>query len=162
MGFLNGIFGGPSTSQQSSSASNQAFPYLASALSGALPDASNASSMISKLLGGDNSGLQQYEQNTGYYPAQQATSYGVTANRAASGMLNSGGTQTALNTAANNLNQTYANNYLSALTGYGNLGVSSANALSGSGYQSSSSGSSTNGGKTGLGKLLGAGASIFM
>ncbi|HEY5107211.1 MAG TPA: hypothetical protein VII73_10645 [Caulobacteraceae bacterium] len=88
-------------------------------------------------LGGDaaasKAALDQYLGSTGYQFQLQNGEDAITGNRAASGLLDSGGTLKALDTFGQNLASTSAGSWLSDLSGISNTGESAVNALSGTG-----------------------------
>lgn len=88
-------------------------------------------------LGGDAAAskvaLDQFLGSTGYQFQLQNGEDAITGNRAASGLLDSGGTLKALDTFGQNLASTSAGSWLSKLAGISSTGVAAVNALSGTG-----------------------------
>lgn len=128
-----------SSQSSTSNSSNQAYPFLQDALGGQVGNVGAASSALSGLLGGDASGLQGYQQATGFNPQLNYGMRGVTGAGAAAGLLNSGSTQKSLMNYGNLLSNQSSQNYIQNLLGLGNLGVSSAGVLAGAGQVSNSS-----------------------
>lgn len=155
---MSSIFGGSKQSSQSSS-TNQAYPYLQSALGGTIGTGTSAGSQIANLLGlngsdAQNQGFQNFRNSTGYQFGLDQGMQAINGNAATQGLLNSGSTLKALNTFGQNYANTQYQNYLNPLQNLLNSGLQGAGILAGAGQtsQSSSSGSSNNGG---VGKAIG-------
>ncbi len=133
---------GINKSSQSSSSSNQAFPFLQSALGGQVGNVGTATSGLSSLLGGNASGLHNYQDATGFGQQLQYGLRGVSSSGAANGLLNSGSTQKSLMNYGNMLENQSSQNYIQNLLGLGNLGLGSAGVLAGAGQTSQGKGSS--------------------
>lgn len=134
-----------SSSTQQQSTSNQAYGDVGQNLIGQSAAGSNATNILSSLLSGGAQGqqaFQNYQNSTGYQNQLDSMSRAITGNRAASGLLRSGGTGTALQTQGNQLANQSFNNYLSQLLGLAGLGNQSAGLL-GSIAPTSQQGSST-------------------
>ncbi len=133
---------GINKSSQSSSSSNQAFPMLQSSLGGSLGNVNAASSGLSALLGGDNTGLKAYQKATGFDPQLNYGMRGVTGAGAAHGLLNSGSTGKSLMSYGNMLENQSSQNFIQNLLGFGQLGLGAGGVLAGAGQTSNSSGKS--------------------
>lgn len=153
---MSAIFGG-SKSKQSSSSSNQAYPYLQQAYGGQVSNGTTANnSLLSLLTGGAGSqdAFNNYKNSAGYRSTLDAGSHAITDNAASRGLLNSGATGKALTNYGQNLNQQYYNNYLNQLLGVSQQGLAAGGLIGGAGSTSSSTGSSSS--KPGIGGFLGA------
>lgn len=155
---MSSIFGGSSNSSQSSS-TNQAYPYLQGALSGTVGTGTAAGSQIANMLGlnganAQNQGFTNWRNSTGYQFGLNQGMQSINGNAATQGLLNSGSTLKALDTYGQNYANTQYGNYTGQLQNLLNSGLQGAGVLAGAGQtsQSSSSGSSNNGG---LGKAIG-------
>lgn len=129
-----------SSQSQSSNSSNQAFPFLQSALGGQVGQVGASTSALSSLLGGDSGGLNAFQNATGFDAQAEQGSRGVTGNAAASGLLRSGSTAKGLQSYGQNLQNQSAQSYIQNLLGLGQLGLGSAGVLAGAGTTSSSQG----------------------
>jgi len=160
---MSNIFGG-SQQQSQSSSTNQAYPYLQSALSGNVTQGNSAGNQIANMLGlngapAQNAGFSNWQNGTGYQFGLQQGMNSITGNAATQGLLNSGGTAKALDTYGQNYANTQYGNYVNQLQGLLGSGIQSAGVIGGAGNtsQSSASGSSNTGGIGGaLGSLLAA------
>lgn len=146
---MSNLLGGNSKQSQSSSTSNQAYPYLQGALSGDVSNGTSANDMLSQLLGGDQSGLQNFQNSSGFQNQLQQGSQAVTDNAASRGLLQSGGTGKALTSYGQGLASQSYNSYLQNLLGLSNAGTAAAGVISGAGQTSTGTQSSKS--KTGLG-----------
>lgn len=151
---MGGIFGG----RAKATTGNQAYGQLSQSLGPTVGFAQQGGNGISALLGGDSTGFDKYKGATGFDFQGQQGSQGITGNAAARGLLRSGGTGKSLVDFGNNLQQSFADKYLSQLLGLGNLGIGAGNVLAGAGQTKKETG----GGKSGLGNALGMGATIAM
>lgn len=149
MGFLTG------ESKSQSSSSNRAYDTLNNSFSPMLGYASQGAGGLSALLSGDTTGLDAYKKNMGYDWTLGQGLASTSAKAASAGSLDSGATLKALANYQTGLNNQYATNYMSGLSGLSNLGISAGNALSGAGQVSNSSQYSN----PGLAALIGAAAS---
>jgi hypothetical protein len=116
--------------------------------------------------GGAQQGYQNYLQQAGYAPAMAQLSKGVTGQGAASGLLRSGSTATALQTQGANLNNQFYTNYLQQLKDTAGLGLQAGGLITNAGQRSSSTstGNSQGGGPSTLGSIastVGAIAPLF-
>lgn len=132
---------GFSKNSQSSTTSNQAFPFLQNALGGVVSNVGSAAGGLSSLLGGDALGLHKFQDATGFGSQLQYGLRGVSSSGAAAGLLNSGSTQKALMNYGNMLENQSSQNYIQNLLGLGNLGLGAAGTIAGAGQTSSSKGS---------------------
>ena len=129
-------------------------------LSGTLANGGAANNQLAALLGigGDpaaaQAGYQNYQNSTGFQNQLDSMSRGITGNQAASGLLRSGSTGTALQTGANDLAKGNFNNYLSQLLGLSNAGQGAASTIVGVGTQVSKSTPSA-------GSMIGGALSLF-
>lgn len=155
---MSAIFGG-SKSSQSSSSSNQAYPYIQQQFGGQVRGGLQAGDQIRAILGlgGDSAAasqaFQNYKNSTGYQTNLDAGSRAVTDNAASRGLLGSGSTLQALTNYGTNLNNQYYNNYLQNLLGQQTMGNAAGSLIAGSGQKYSSTGSSSQ--KPGLGGFIG-------
>lgn len=153
---MSRILGG-SKQKHTSTTSNQAFDTINQAFSPMLSQGVAGANALSALLGGDTSGLRQYQNATGFDAAAEAGSRGITGNAAASGLLRSGGTGKALQAFGQDLQNQYTNQYIDRLLQQANLGLNAGGLLANAGQQHTSQGKSSS--KKGLGGLIGAAAS---
>lgn len=145
---MSAIFGG---SQQKTSSSNQAYPYLQGALSGTVGTGTGAGAQIANLLGlngqqGQDQGFQDWRNSTGYQFGLDQGTQSITGNAATQGLLNSGSTLKALDTYGQNYANTQYQNYLNPLQSLLGSGINAASTIGGAGQVSSGSQSSNNGG----------------
>lgn len=138
------LFGG---SKQKSS--NKAYGDISNAFKPALGYTTQGGDAISALLGGDASGFNKYKDATGFDWQAEQGSRGITGNAAASGLLRSGATSKSLVNYGENLQNQFADNYLTKLLGLAGLGTQAGSVLAGSGQVSKGSS------KPGLGGFLG-------
>lgn len=159
------LFGGSSEkSQSTSSSSNQAFPYLQSALGGTIGQGTAAGSSLADMLGLNGNpaqaqGFNNFRNSTGYQFGLDQGLQSIRGGAATKGLLNSGSTAKALETYGQNYANTQYGNYTSLLQSLLGSGLQGANILSGAGQvsqsQSTSSGSKSDGGPGAfLGTLL--------
>lgn len=149
---MGSIFGGGKQKSQSNQY-NKAWDSVSSAFTPLLGNAAQGAQDITSFLGGDSTGFNLFKKATGFDAAAEAGSRGITGNAAAGGLLRSGGTAKALQAFGNQMQNQYANDYLSNLFNRANLGFNAANALTSAGQvgQSTRSGKS----KNGIGDFLG-------
>lgn len=145
MGFLTG------ESKSSSQSYNKAYDALNSAYSPLLGYANTGASGLSSLLSGDTTGLDKYKSAMGYDWNLGQGLASTVAGAASKGLSDSGATLKGLANYQTGLNNQYAQNYMSGLTGLSQLGLSAGNALAGAGQVSNSNSSQTQG----IGGLLG-------
>ena len=151
---MSKIFGG-SKSKQSSS--NQAFGQIRDTFTPVTANAAKGADALAALLSGDTSGFNAYKDATGYDFMAEEGSRGITGNAAANGLLRSGSTGKSLVNYGNQLQQTFAGNYMDKLLAQAGLGLQAGQLISGAGNVSSGKSSS----KKGLGGFLGTAASAF-
>lgn len=148
---MGALFGKPSSG--SSSSYNVNNELLKSSLGGTLGAAGDATSMLKSLFSGDTGGFDAFKNSGGYKAAMQGGTDAIIGNQAAKGMFQSGATGKALTRFGQGLGDSYLQNYIQNLTGYGNLGLGAGGVLASSGQTSNSS---QQGGKKGLlGGVLG-------
>lgn len=168
---MSSIFGGANAftgagqSSSTSSASNQAYPYLQNALSPQVATSGQASSQIANMLGlngpqSQNAGFDTWKNSTGYQFGLDQGSQAITGNAATQGLLNSGSTAKALDTYGQNYANTQYQNYLNPLQNLIGSGNQAAGTIGGAGAvansQSNGTTASPGGGLGGmLGGLLG-------
>ncbi len=158
------IFGG-SKQQSTSSSNNQAFPLLSQPLQGVLNNGVNSGNQIANMLGlnggaAQNEGFTNWQNSTGYQFGKQQGMDSITGNAAASGLLNSGGNEKALETYGQNYANTQYGNYNNMLQSLLGSGLQGAGTLANAGFQSQSqgSGSSSPGISKFIGQMMGKGA----
>lgn len=123
---------------------------LVSKLSGNLDDIGAGSGLVKALLSGDGSGYRGFKGAVGFDDMMDRGVESITNNRAAQGLLRSGGTPKAIADYATTLEDQYLDNYLSSALGLGGLGISAANVLASSGQRTKKNSSQ---GKKGLGDI---------
>lgn len=155
----NALAGGSDTSS-----TNQAYPYLQGALGGTIGQGTGAGNQIASMLGlnggsAQNQGFTNWRNSTGYQFGLDQGMQSITGNAAASGLVNSGGNEKALQTYGQNYANTQYGNYMGQLQGLLGSGLQGAGILAGAGP--TSKGTTTNdmfssgGGPAGIGQLLG-------
>lgn len=153
---MSKVFGGSKSKQQSSSESfNRNDALIKDTFSPLTNIGTSAAGSLQALLGGDSTGFDNYKSATGFDFVGEQGGRGILANRAAKGLLNSGGTQKDLVEYGNNLQQTFAGNYMDKLLGLTSAGTSAGGLIAGTGNYSKSSGTSKSSSKPGLGGFLG-------
>jgi hypothetical protein len=159
MGFLRSKSKSQQTASSQSQTSNRAYDTLSEAYSPILGTAGKVNSALSDLLGlnGGGDAFANYRNSTGYDFMFNEGSRAITNNRAAGGLLNSGGTLKALTKYGQNTGAQYFNQYLAQLMGLRGGADQAANILAGAGGTSSSSSQSqgTSTSREGLGGLIG-------
>lgn len=159
---MSSIFGGTKSSSSSTSTSgNSNNSLLTSQYSDLLGTTNTASDYLGALLSGDSSGLDAYKDATGYASTLENGDNNISNNMAAAGLRTSGDAAKALAAYGSNLDSTYANNYLNALSTYGQTGLSAANLLASSGQYSNSSSQSKSTTSQGISGLAGAALSAY-
>lgn len=161
--FSRAVSGGQDQSSQSTS-SNQAYPFLQSALSGVVGQGAGAGSQIANMLGlggagAQGTGFDNWKNSTGYQFGLDQGTQAITGNAATKGLLNSGGTLKALNTFGQDYASTKSGDYMNQLQGLLGSGIQGANTIGGAGQvaNSTSKGSSDKGAGGFVGSLLGKG-----
>lgn len=167
---MSSLFGGSSPGQTlmggsaaNSQSSNQAYPYLQSALSGNVGNGGAAGNQMANMLGlngaqGQNQGFQNFQNSTGYQFGLNQGLGSITGNAATQGLLNSGGTMKAMDTFGQNYANTQYGNYMGQLQGLLGAGNQSAGVIGSAGQQSTSSETKSPGMGGFIGQLLGKGA----
>jgi hypothetical protein len=145
---MSKIFGG-SKSKQSSS--NQAFGQIRDTFTPVTDNAAKGANALAALLSGDTSGFNTYKDATGYDFMAEEGSRGITGNAAANGLLRSGSTGKSLVNYGNQLQQTFAGNYMDRLLAQAGLGLQAGQLIASAGNVSKGKSSS----KKGLGGFLG-------
>jgi len=138
------LFGG-----EKSKESNKAYGDISNAFKPALGYVTQGGDAISQLLGGDATGFNKYKDATGFDWQAEQGSRGITNNAAANGLLRAGSTSKSLVNYGNNIQNTFADNFLTKLLGLAGLGTQAGGVLANAGRVSKSSK------KPGLGKFLG-------
>src|SRR6185312_16947388 len=110
-----------------------------SAVSSTAGTIGNAANGIAE-AGGATGGFHDYAANAGYAPALQALQKGVIGGQAASGLLRSGSTDTALLTKGAGLDSSMYDNYLQHLQGLSGLGLQAGGLVANAGQKSTSTG----------------------
>lgn len=145
---MGGLFGGSKQTSTSSNLNNSALTSALMPTVGGVGDSFNA---IKALLSGDTSGFNTFKNAAGYNFAAKQGTQGVMGSGAARGLLRSGATGKSLISFGQGLANQYLDNYLSKLTGLGQLGLGAAGVLADSGRVSNQTSKS----KNGLGGLVG-------
>lgn len=135
----------------SSLTENTQLPFLSQALSGLAGGANRGMDLIGSILGLPGSdpalgeqGFNRYKDLGGFNFALDRGMGGITANRAAQGLLNSGGTQKKLVEFGTGLQNQYLNQYLQNAMQIPSVGLQAADILKGAGVRSSSDSSNWN------------------
>lgn len=149
MGFSSSKQSSQGTSQQTSTSSNQAYPFLNSALGSQVSNVGAGSNAIRALLGLDGGaaqtqGFDNFRNSSGYDFIRDQGVQGIEGSQAAKGMLNSGSTLKAITGYSSNLANNFLSQYLQQLQGLSQTGLSAANVIGGAGQTSSSQGTSNN------------------
>jgi hypothetical protein len=164
--FMRTVFGGPEEGTSQSSSTNQAFPLLSQSLSPQLGNATGGSNSLAALLGvgGDPAAQQQafsnWRNSTGYQFGLDQGVNAITGNRAAKGILNSGGTAKAIDTFGQNYANTQYQNYLNPLQSLIQSGNQAGQVLGSAGTVMQSS-EKKQGSKKGMGDFIGQVASAI-
>lgn len=147
---MSKIFGGSksqqsskSTSVSESSSSNRAFDFLRDAYSPVISAGNDAFSSLRALLGGDQTGFNNYKDATGFKFAEEQGAKGLFNQRAAGRTLQSGAAGKALVRYGNDIQQQYAGNYMDRLLGQAGLGMQAGSLVGGAGQTSKSFGNQT-------------------
>jgi hypothetical protein len=159
-GLITGAYSGAmNTGNNATNFLGQLLGVPGSTVSGTAHDIGTAANGIAE-AGGAAGGFHDYAQNAGYSNALQALQKGVTGGQAASGLLRSGATGTALLTKGAALDSSMYDNYLQHLQGLSGLGLQAGGLIANAGQKSTSQG----GGPSTLGSIastVGGIASIF-
>lgn len=152
MGFLTGK---PSKSTGSTESGNKAWDSISGAFTPALGYVTQGGNAVSALLGLSGNGdaqkaaLENFSNSSGMEFLRDQINNQVTSNKAASGLLNSGSTLTALQDRGAQLGSTFLNNYMQNLFGLGQLGLGAGGVMSDAGRWSKGE-TSSKGPKKGL------------
>lgn len=146
---MSNLLGGNSKQKSAASSSNQAFPFLQGALGGDVTNGTSANDMLSQLLGGNQTGLDNFQNSSGFQNQLQQGSQAITDNAASRGLLQSGATAKGLMNYGQGAAQQSYNNYFQNLLGLSNAGTAAASVIGSAGQQSSTNSSGKS--KTGLG-----------
>jgi hypothetical protein len=153
---MSGIFGG-SKSKSTQESGNRNLGLINQQYAGQMQQGNDAVSQVMALLGGDRSGLQAFQDATGFNPMAERMSRGVTGNAAAGGLLRSGATGSALTQLGVDLQNQSAGDYIQRLLGVGEMGLGAGQLVTSAGQYSK--GESTQKSKPGIGGLIGQGLS---
>lgn len=154
MGFLTG------KSKQTSSSGNQAHSYLKDAYGGQVQAGTNATNLLSQLLGGGPGGeeaYKSYQDSTGFQNTLDSGSKAITGNAASRGLLRSGSTGKALMSFGQDAAKSNFNNYIQQLLGLSGQGLQAGGLIGQSGQTSQQQSKS----KPGMGGIIGAGLSMI-
>lgn len=148
MGFGSSKSSSQQQSQNTSNAYNQSYPFLQSSLGSQVSGVNNTNNLIASLLGlnGSDAGAQAFDQfrgSSGYNFVRDEGVRGITGNKAASGLLNSGSTLKAISGYSSNLANQYLTNYLSGLMGLSDSGLRAGQILAQAGNTANSQGTSS-------------------
>lgn len=157
---MSSIFGGSKSSQSSSNQSfNQAYPFIQQQFGGLTGAANSGANAMQALLSGDTSGFNAFKNATGFNAQAEQGSRGITGNAAAGGLLRSGSTGKALQSFGNNIQNQFADKYLSQQGNLANLGMNAGQLIAGAGQRSEGTSQGSSSSKPGIGKFLGTVAS---
>lgn len=137
-----GLFGGKK-SKETSNSYNKSYDQINSTFSPLTGQAATGANALSALLSGDSSGFDKYKAATGFDASAEAGSRGITGNAAAAGLLRSGSTGKALEAYGTDLQNQYAQSYLSNLFNQANLGLGAGQLIAGAGQVSNSTSKSS-------------------
>ena len=161
---MSKLFGGSKQKSQSESY-NKAYPAVSGALSPVLGNVKSGSDAIAAMLGiggdaaGQRAAFDNYRDSAGWDFLMDAGREAIIGGNASRGLFRSGATGKALVNYGQELGKTFLNNYLDRLFGYSNLGIQSANAMTGAGGYSKSTQSGSS--KKGLGDMIGPAAAAI-
>lgn len=148
MGFSKNKQASQNTSQQTSTSSNAALPFLQGALGGEVSRTSQGNNAIADLLGlngsaSQNAGFEQFRNSSSYNFLKEEGMRGINSNNAARGLLNSGSALRGISRFNNDLAGNFLDKYFEKLSGLSNSGLGSAQVISGAGNTSQSQGTSS-------------------
>lgn len=148
MGFGSSKQQAQNQSQQTSTASNQAYPFIKDSLGGEISNVGAGSSAIRALLGLDGSGAQnegfnKFKDSSGYNFIQNEGIRGIEGSQASKGLLNSGSTLKGITQYSSGLASQFLDNYLKQLQGLSATGLGAAGVVSNAGQTSTSQGTSS-------------------
>lgn len=150
------LLGGSSATSGSSNVNNN---YLKNGIGSNVTNGTAAGSQIADMLGlngtpAQNQGFTNWQNGTGYQFGLNQGLQSVTGNAAASGLVNSGGNEKALETYGQNYANTQYGNYNNQLQNLLGAGNTSAGIIGSTGNVSNSNSSSSPGVMGGIGQLL--------
>lgn len=148
MGFGSSHQQSQNQSQQTSSASNQAYPFLQTQFGGQTGYAAKGSNAIADLLGlngagSQDAGFNRFKDSSGYNFIQNQGIDAINSNNASKGLLGSGSALKAITGYSSNLAKSFLNDYLGHLTGLADQGNKAGGILAGAGNTSTSQGTSS-------------------
>lgn len=148
MGFSKSKQSSTNNSQQTSSSSNQAFPFLLNSFGGATGNFRAGTDALSSLLGlnGDTSGVDafnRFRDSSGYDFIRNEGVRGIEAGLANRGQTNSGAALKSLSRYNSGLANNFLESYIGSLMGLSNSGLQAGQLLAGAGGVSNSQGTST-------------------
>lgn len=138
-----------------SKSGNYAYDTINKSFTPLLGYAGEGAGGMSKLLGGDTSGLDTFKSAMGYDWNLGQGLASLVAGNSVKGLRNSGATLKGIADYQTNLNSKYGANYLDLLSNLSNIGLGAGSTLSNAGQWSTSKTSA------GLAPLIGAAGSIF-
>lgn len=153
MGLLGTLFG--SGAKSSSSSYNEAAPFLTETYSPVAETGASGFNALASLLGlGEDPGAfdaayDRFKESAGYRNVLDEAMRGVTASRAGSGLLRSGGTLKALQDRAVDIGDRYFTNYLGQLSGLTNTGLDAGKLIAIANQRSQSTGKDASSGIVG-------------
>ena len=148
MGFSKNKQASQNTSQQTSTSSNTAAPFLQGALGGEVSRTTQGNNAIADLLGlnggsSQNAGFDQFRNSSSYNFLRDEGLRGINSNNAAKGLLNSGSALRGISRFNNDLAGNFLDKYFEKLSGLSNSGLGSAGIIAGAGNTSQSQGTSS-------------------
>jgi hypothetical protein len=155
MGLKKTLGGSPAESSGKTESGNHAWDAISGAFTPALGYVTDGGNAVKNLLGigtdgaGQKAALEQFSNSAGMGFLRDQINNQVTSNKAASGLLNSGSTLTALQDRGAQLGSTYLNQYMQNLFGLGQLGIGAGGVMADAGRWSKGKTEST-GPKKGL------------
>lgn len=172
MGFLTGGSKSKQVSNSSSQQSswNDAFNPLNSTLGGLPNNLNTSSNALANLLGMNGGPFQDdafrsFRDNSGYNFVRNEGLDAIQGSAAAKGILGSGSTLKALSDYGQNTANSFLDNYIQNLMGYGNIGLQAGQLLGQTGGRSTGTSTSTSTGTSssnnGIGSLLGGAGALI-
>lgn len=148
MGFGKSSQSASNTSQQTSVANNQSYPFLQGALGDQATHSADGSNAVRALLGldgdtGQAAAFKNFQDSSGYDFIRQQGLNGIDAGQAAGGNLNSGATFKAKSKYSSGLASNFLNTYLQSLMGLTSSGQQAGSILASAGNTSNSQGTSS-------------------
>jgi hypothetical protein len=139
---MSKIFGG---SKSKSESSNRSYDELLSAYRPLINQATGANQSALALLGGDSTGFDAYKDATGFDFELQRGLGALQSDAATRGIFRSGARDKAIMEYGNNLQNSYAQNYINSLLGISGQGLQAGGVLAGAGGRSTATSSSNRG-----------------